>query len=71
MSNETLKKCVESGITKININSDIQESWSLEVKKYLQENGAKLVSMVRFEVGEGMEKRQENFAEEVMSQING
>ena len=38
MSNETLKKCVESGITKININSDIQESWSLEVKKYLQEN---------------------------------
>lgn len=38
LSNETLKKCVESGITKININSDIQESWSLEVKKYLQEN---------------------------------
>lgn len=41
------------------------------VSKYLQENGAKLVSMVRFEVGEGMEKRQENFAEEVMNQING
>lgn len=38
LSNETLKKCVASGITKININSDIQESWSLEVKKYLQEN---------------------------------
>ncbi len=41
------------------------------VEKYLQENGAKLVSMVRFEVGEGMEKRQDNFAEEVMNQING
>ena len=41
------------------------------VSKYLENNGAKLVSMVRFEVGEGIEKRQENFAEEVMSQING
>jgi len=27
--------------------------------------------MIRYEVGEGIEKRQENFAEEVMSQING
>jgi elongation factor Ts len=26
---------------------------------------------VRFERGEGLEKRQENFAEEVMKQING
>ena len=41
------------------------------VSKYLANNGAKLVSMVRYEVGEGMEKRQENFAEEVMNQING
>ena len=41
------------------------------VSKYLENNGAKLISMVRFEVGEGTEKRQENFAEEVMSQING
>lgn len=40
------------------------------VSKYLEMNGAKLVSMTRFEVGEGIEKRQENFAEEVMSQIN-
>lgn len=41
------------------------------VSKYLENNGAKLVNMVRFEVGEGIEKRQENFADEVMSQING
>lgn len=27
--------------------------------------------MIRYEVGEGIEKKQENFAEEVMSQING
>lgn len=38
LSNEILEKCIESGITKININSDIQEAWSLEVKKYLKEN---------------------------------
>ena len=41
------------------------------VGKYLENNGAKLISMTRFEVGEGIEKRQDNFAEEVMSQING
>ena len=41
------------------------------VGKFLSNNNSKLVNMVRFEVGEGMEKRQENFAEEVMNQING
>ncbi len=40
------------------------------VSKYLANNGAKLVKMVRFEVGEGLEKRVDNFAEEVMSQVN-
>ena len=38
---------------------------------YLKNNNSKLVSMIRYEVGEGIEKKQENFAEEVMSQING
>ena len=41
------------------------------VGKFLENNGCKLLNMVRFEVGEGMEKRNENFADEVMSQING
>lgn len=41
------------------------------VAKFLSDNNGKLVAMVRFEVGEGMEKRNENFADEVMSQING
>ncbi len=41
------------------------------VGKFLEANGCKLLDLVRFEVGEGMEKRNENFAEEVMSQING
>ena len=41
------------------------------VGKFLSNNNSKLINMVRFEVGEGMEKRSENFAEEVMNQING
>ena len=31
--------------------------------------GATVTSFVRFEVGEGIEKKQENFADEVMKQI--
>ena len=42
----------------------------LSVSKYVSDNGGEIKSMVRFAVGEGIEKRQENFAEEVMSQIN-
>ena len=41
------------------------------VEKYLANNGSKLITMIRYEVGEGMEKRNEDFASEVMSQING
>ncbi|WP_087972881.1 translation elongation factor Ts [Oceanobacillus rekensis] len=40
-----------------------------KVKKYVADKGASVKAFVRFEVGEGMEKREENFAEEVMSQI--
>ena len=43
----------------------------LTVEKYADKNGGSIKSMVRYEVGEGIEKRQDNFAEEVMSQING
>ena len=38
LSNDILKKCVESGITKININSDLQYKWSKEVRTYLKNN---------------------------------
>ncbi len=39
-----------------------------KVGKFVKSKGAEVVGFVRYEVGEGMEKRQENFAEEVMSQ---
>jgi len=43
----------------------------ISVGQYVKNNGGEVTKMVRFEVGEGMQKREENFAEEVMSQING
>ena len=44
---------------------------SISVGKYASNNGGKIVSMTRYEVGEGIEKKEENFAEEVAKQING
>lgn len=43
----------------------------LSVAKYVANNNGEILKMVRYEVGEGMEKRNDNFAEEVMNQVNG
>jgi len=40
------------------------------VEKLLKSKGAEVKSFNRFEVGEGIEKKVENFADEVMAQIN-
>ncbi len=40
------------------------------VDEYVKSNGGILKKVVRFEVGEGIEKRNEDFASEVMNQIN-
>ena len=42
----------------------------MTVEKFVASKGGKVSSFVRFEVGEGMEKRQENFADEVKSQMS-
>ncbi|MDD6244394.1 MAG: translation elongation factor Ts [bacterium] len=44
---------------------------SVNVGTFVKNNGGSIVSMVRYAVGEGIEKKEENFADEVMSQING
>lgn len=41
------------------------------VEKLLQAANASVVSFIRYEVGEGIEKKVDNFAEEVMSQAKG
>lgn len=40
-----------------------------KVGKFAESKGGKIREFVRFEVGEGIEKREDNFAEEVMSQV--
>jgi elongation factor Ts len=41
------------------------------VGKLLEKSGASVVAFKRFEVGEGIEKKQEDFAAEVMAQVKG
>lgn len=43
----------------------------IKVSQLLKEKNAEVVSFIRFEVGEGIEKKQDNFVEEVMAQVRG
>ncbi len=43
---------------------------SVNVGTFVKNNGGSIISMIRYAVGEGIEKKEENFADEVMSQIN-
>ena len=49
---------------------DFIKDSSVNVKTYVKNAGGEIVSMVRYAVGEGIEKKQENFAEEVAAQMN-
>ncbi len=42
----------------------------VNVKTYVKNHGGEIKAMYRYEVGEGIEKREENFAEEVAKQMN-
>lgn len=42
-----------------------------KVRDFIKSTGGNVTSFVRYEVGEGIEKREDNFAEEVMSQVKG
>lgn len=42
---------------------------SVTVAQFVKNHGAEIVEFVRFKVGEGIEKREDNFAEEVMNQV--
>lgn len=39
------------------------------VAKYIASKGGKVISFTRYEVGEGIEKKEDNFIEEVMNQV--
>lgn len=42
---------------------------SVKVGKLLEQKKAKVISFIRLEVGEGIEKKEDNFVEEVMAQV--
>ena len=52
------------------VEQDFIKDSSTTVEKYVKDNGGEVLSMVRYAVGEGIEKKQENFAEEVAAQMN-
>ena len=51
------------------LQQDFVKDSDQKVGKYLESKGVKLVGFVRFEKGEGLEKKEENFADEVASMM--
>lgn len=51
------------------LQQEFVKNGDFKVEKYLETKGVKLVNYVRFEKGEGLEKKEENFADEVASMI--
>ena len=73
---EIAEKMVEGRINKYYKEVCLEEQpfvkdGDITVATFVKNNGGSIKSMYRFEVGEGMAKREENFAEEVAKQING
>jgi elongation factor Ts len=73
-SPEIAEKMVEGRISKFYKEVCLEEQpfvkdQDMNVKTFVKNNGGNILKMVRYEVGEGMEKRCDNFADEVMSQI--
>ena len=53
------------------LGQDFVKDGDITVAKLLQQNGASVTGFTRLEVGEGIEKKEENFADEVMQQVTG
>lgn len=71
---EIAEKMVEGRLLKFYQESCLEEQAfikddSMNVATYVKNNGGSIAKMVRYEVGEGMEKREENFADEVAKQM--
>ena len=71
---EIAEKMVEGRLLKFYQESCLEEQAfikdeDIKVLDYVKNNGGTIESMIRFEVGEGMQKREDNFAEEVAKQM--
>ena len=53
------------------VEQDFVKNPDMKIKQLLESKGAKVIRFARFEKGEGIEKKEENFAEEVAKQIKG
>ena len=53
------------------VEQDFVKNPDIKIKQLLESKGAKATRFARFEKGEGIEKKEENFAEEVAKQIRG
>ena len=53
------------------VDQEFVKNPDMKVSELLKQHNAEVVEFTRMEKGEGLEKREENFAEEVMKQING
>ena len=51
------------------VDQEFVKNPDIKIGQLLKEKGTEIVRFARFEKGEGLEKREENFAEEVMKQI--
>ncbi|MBR3163066.1 MAG: elongation factor Ts [Clostridia bacterium] len=51
------------------VEQDFVKDPNIKINKLLADKGAKVIEFARFEKGEGLEKREENFAEEVRKQM--
>ena len=71
-----IEKMVEGRLNKFLAESALDDQEFVKdpdqtVAKFVASKGGKVKSFVRYEVGEGIEKKEDNFVEEVMSQVKG
>ena len=51
------------------VDQEFVKDSSMDIKTYVKNAGGSVIKMIRYEVGEGMEKRSENLADEVAKQL--
>lgn len=71
---EIIDKMIEGRINKFTdevslLGQPYVKNPDIKVGQLLKEHNAEVVSFIRFEVGEGIEKKEDNFVEEVMAQV--
>jgi len=58
----------KSVLQRVLLEQDFIKDGNKKIKDLLQENSCQIISFTRFDLGEGVERKQENFAEEVAAQ---